>query len=61
METVGINPLLSLLIGEGLATLLELETVYSYEDALMMAEALSVKRYNEWLGSKKAQEKNGLR
>jgi len=33
-----------------LATLHELETVYSYTDALNMAEIIAVRNYNEWAG-----------
>ncbi len=32
----------------GLATLHELQTVYSYEDALNLAEVISVRNYNNW-------------
>jgi hypothetical protein len=36
-----------LIAGERLATLKELETWYSYEDALNMAEIIQVRHYNE--------------
>lgn len=39
------------------ATLHELETVYSYEDALNMAEVITVQNYNEWAAMEAA--KNG--
>lgn len=41
------------LISNNMATLHEIETVYSYEDCLNMNECLTVKRYNEWVVSQK--------
>lgn len=35
-------------MSEGLATLHELQTVYSYRDLMQMSEVASVNRYNEW-------------
>ena len=40
-----------------MATLRELETYYSYEDALNMAEVIRVNNYNEDLMYRKASEK----
>ncbi len=37
------------LISRRLATLHELETVYSLEDALDLMEIVTVQNYNEWL------------
>lgn len=42
-----------------LATLHELETVYSFEDALDMAEIITVQNYNEWVAMEAA--KHGKR
>lgn len=41
-----------------MATLRELQTYYSYEDALDMAEVVMVNNYNEDLLMKAAQQKN---
>lgn len=46
-----------MIVARRLATLHELETVYSYEDALNMAEVLTVQNYNEWAAMEAA--KNG--
>ncbi len=40
------------LIASGMATLQELRTVYTLEDAFLMDEALSVRQYNEWCAAK---------
>lgn len=54
IKTENIHPLFSAIIMNKLATLHELETVYSYEDALNMVEAISVNNYNEWVASEEA-------
>lgn len=46
-----------MIVARRLATLHELETVYSYQDALNMAEVLTVQNYNEWAAMEAA--KNG--
>lgn len=46
------------IIGQHMATLHELDTVYSYEDALNMSEILIVKNYNEWAAYDEAERKN---
>lgn len=48
---------MTLLIGEKIATLKELETYYSYEDALNLAEVLMVKSHNERMAYKAAERK----
>lgn len=35
-------------MSEGLATLHELQTVYSYRDLMQMSEVAAVNLYNEW-------------
>ena len=40
---------MAMIINRKLATLHDLQTRYSYEDALNMAEALAVQNYNEWV------------
>ena len=48
------------IIGERLATLNELKTIYSLEDAYMMFEALYVPRQNERLANERAMRKSEL-
>ena len=52
MSTVNVDPVLAMVVVEGLASLRELDEYYSYEDALNMAEILNVRHYNEWLAGK---------
>jgi hypothetical protein len=40
-----------------MATLNELKTIYSLEDAMIMYEAYIVPKFNEYKANKKAQEK----
>ena len=49
MDYPNMSGLLGMLVIRKVATLHELQTVYSYEDALNMAEALAVQNYNEWV------------
>lgn len=49
---MNIPPLMASLIGGGLASLHELQTVYSLEDAFMLAEVLRLKNYHSWLSTK---------
>jgi len=46
------------IISSGKATLHELRTVYTLEDAFMIWEADIIPKYNEWLAAKKAGEQN---
>jgi len=39
---------MALVMSEGLATLKELQTVYSYRDLMLMSEVAMVNSYNEW-------------
>ena len=39
---------MALVMSEGLASLHELQTVYSYRDLMLMSEVAMVNRYNEW-------------
>lgn len=48
---------MALVIGERLATLRELQTWYSYEDALNMAEVIMVKSNNEAAAMKAAEKR----
>lgn len=45
------------LISNRLATLHELQTIYTMEDAFIMYEASIVPKYNEWKESKAIQER----
>lgn len=47
---------MALVMSEGLATLRELQTVYSYRDLMLMSEVCMVNSYNEWCGYKSAEE-----
>ena len=47
-EYPNIPPLLGFLVSQKVCTLIELRTVYSFEDALWMYEAIMVPKYNEW-------------
>jgi hypothetical protein len=42
------------IVSRRLATLRELETIYSYEDALNLAEIIAVRNYNEWAAKEAA-------
>lgn len=52
-----IPPLFGLLVSLGVCSLNELRTIYTFEDAVWMYEAVMVPKYNEWreieAGSKK--------
>ena len=45
------------IITHKLATLHELDTVYSYSDALDLLEIITVQNYNEWLEMEEARNK----
>jgi hypothetical protein len=44
------------IISRNMATLKELETYYSYEDALNMLEVITVNNANEWLAYEEAKK-----
>lgn len=54
---MNINPRMALVISEGLATLHELQTIYSYEDLMLLSEVAQVNGYNEWCAYKSAEER----
>ena len=56
-EYPNIPYLFGLLISRRIASLHELRTVYSYEDAVYMYEAIMVPKYNEWLAYERAKAK----
>lgn len=43
-----IHPVIGLLIAYRIATLHELKTIYSMEDAMDMYEAFAIPKFNEW-------------
>lgn len=45
---VNIGGLIGALVANRVATLYELQTVYSLEDAMDMYEAIAIPKYNEW-------------
>jgi hypothetical protein len=47
---------MALVMSEGLATLRELQTFYSYRDLMQMSEVAMVNSYNEWCSYKSAEE-----
>ena len=47
---------MALVMSEGLATLQELQTVYSYRDLLVMSEVAMVNHYNTWCSYKASEE-----
>lgn len=47
-DYVNIGSLIGTLIASRVATLYELQTIYSLEDAMDMYEAIAVPKYNEW-------------
>jgi len=52
-----IPSLFGFLIAQKAATLHELRTIYSFEDAMYMYEAISVPKYNEWREAKAQENK----
>lgn len=48
---------MALVMSEGLATLKELQTVYSYRDLMLMSEVAMTNAYNEWCSYKSAEER----
>ncbi len=46
-----------MIVTRKLASLRELQTFYSYEDALNLREAISVQNYNEWAAMEAARKK----
>jgi hypothetical protein len=52
-----VTGLTAALVSHGLATLIELQTVYSYGDAQDLYEILTVRGYNEWLLNERAKRR----
>ena len=45
--------LIGRLVSGGMASLIELQTVYSLEDAMQLDEIPKIKNYHEWLATRK--------
>lgn len=56
-DYANISGIVGVVVGRGLATLDELDTVYSFPDALNLLEIITVQNYNEWSAMEAA--KNG--
>lgn len=52
-----LDGLIGTLISSHMATLNELKTIYSLEDAMDMYEAYIIPKYNEWKAMKQAEQK----
>ena len=48
---------MGVIISQRLATLYELQTVYSYEDALNLLEVVTVRNYNEWAAAEESKRR----
>jgi len=56
VDFVNVDPLVGAIVESGKATLQELKTVYTLEEALDIFEVIAVGRYNEWLAAKEAEK-----
>lgn len=54
-----IDGFIGAIISEGKATLQELKTIYSLEDAFLMWEVIAINRFNEWVAVQNAKKKGG--
>ena len=57
MDYQNIDGMLGAIVNEGRATLNELRTIYSLEDACDIYESFMIPRYNEWLATEHAKNK----
>ncbi|POP42323.1 hypothetical protein CHU32_03555 [Superficieibacter electus] len=58
MDYQNVDGFIGAIVAEGRATLHELRTVYSLEDAFLMWETIAIPRYNEYLAMQHSQQKN---
>ena len=56
MDYKNVDPFIATIVGDGKATLNELNTVYSYEDAYTLWEIIVINRYNEYLAYEHAKK-----
>jgi hypothetical protein len=61
VEYPNVDPLIGTLVSNKMATLHELKTVYTLDDAYDLFEILSVSRYNEFLAIEDAKQQKGQR
>jgi hypothetical protein len=59
VEFPNVDPLIGAIVASGKATLNELKTVYTLEDAYDLFEIVSVTKYNEFRAIKHANKKGG--
>ena len=52
-EYIGVSNLIGVVVSSKLATLIELQTVYSYDDVWDLYEIFVVNNYNEWKANNK--------
>ena len=57
MDYKNLDGFIGAIVAEARATLNELKTIYSLEDAFLLFETIAVTRYNEYLAAKHAQNK----
>ena len=48
VQFANVSALTGVIVGQKLATLYELQTVYNLEDALNLLEVVTVQNYNSW-------------
>ena len=53
-EFQNVDSLIGQIIGSGKATLHELRTIYTLEDAFIMWESVIIPKYNEYIAAKRA-------
>lgn len=58
-DYANVSSVIGAIVAREKASLHELQTVYSYEDALDLLEIITVQNYNDWVTSEDA--KNGRR
>ena len=59
MDFKNVDGFIGSIVASGQATLLELKTVYSLEDAFDMWEIVATTRFNEWLAMEHAKKHKG--
>jgi hypothetical protein len=52
-DFLNVPPLIGRLVSSGMASLAELQTIYSLEDAMQLDEILRLRNYHEWLATRK--------
>lgn len=50
-DYANVSGTVGVIVARKIATMAELQTVYSYEDALNMTEIITVQNYNEWVAA----------